>query len=100
MGDEIAKRMIERLNTMDYTSLKNKEKELLAQLHEVKEEIAKAEKDIINEKFNMVIKCLIEIDEMTGGYYNFTMEKYCGGCEDYADINFDLSEIITLLQQR
>ena len=84
---------------MDYTSLKNKEKELLKQLHEVREDIKNAEKDIINEKLDTAIKYLKEVDEMTGGYYNFTMEKYCGGCDSYTDIDFVLEEFIEVLQR-
>ena len=67
--------MNDEMKTMDttnlfYAGLKSKEKELLAQLHELKEEIANAEKDIINEKFDIAIQCLIDIEEMTNGYYS------------------------------
>lgn len=82
-----------------YESLKSKEEELLAQLKEVREKITVAENGIVVEKLNTAIQCLIDVDEITGGYHNFTVEKYCGGCEDYTDIDFDLSEIISMLKE-
>ena len=81
-----------------YASLKNKEKELLAQLKELKEEIAKAENTIVEEKFNIAIQNLIDIDEMTGSYYRCTVETYCEGCEEDVEIDIDLVKIIEALQ--
>ena len=81
-----------------YESLKSKEEELLAQLKDLREEIAKAERVIIKEKLNTAIQCLIDIDEMTQGFYNCSMEIYCEECKEYIDSNIDLSEIIKALQ--
>ena len=103
MNETIARRIIEKTAITDtkptYASLKNKEKELVAQLEELRKEIASAEKDVIVEKLNTAIHCLIEVDEMTNGYYNVSMDKYCGGCEEYIDIDISLEEIIGALQQ-
>ena len=84
--------------TSTYASLKSKEEKLLAELKELREEITVAENGIVEEKLNSAIQSLVDVEEMTGGYYNFTVEKYCGGCEDYTDIDFDLSEIINMLK--
>ena len=82
-----------------YASLKHREEELLAQLKELKEEIAIAEKDIITEKLNTALQCLADVDKMTSGYYRCTIETYCEGCEDNIDIDVDLAEIICALQR-
>ena len=82
-----------------YASLKQKEEELLAQLKDLKEEIANAENDIITEKLNTAIQCLVEVDKMTSGYYRCTIETYCEGCEEDIDVGVDLAEIIEALQQ-
>ena len=92
------------MKTMDttnlfYAGLKSKEKELLAQLHELKEEIANAEKDIINEKFDIAIQYLIDIEEMTNGYYSATIETFCHSCETDIDADVYLVDIIKALQQ-
>ena len=103
MNDLIAKRMIEQMavtNTKStYASLKSKEEELLAQLKELREEIKIAENGIIEEKLNTAIQCLVDVDKMTSGYHNVTIEKYCGGCEEYIDVDMSLDEIISALQQ-
>lgn len=82
-----------------YASLKNKEEELLAQLKDLREEIAKAENDIVTEKLNIAIQCLIDVDNMTSGYYRCTVETYCEGCEQDIDVDVHLAEIIDALQQ-
>ena len=82
-----------------YASLKHREEELLAQLKELKEEIAIAEKDIVTEKLNTALQCLADVDKMTSGYYRCTIETYCEGCEDNIDIDVDLAEIICALQR-
>jgi hypothetical protein len=103
MNDKIAKGMIEKMVVTDtkptYSSLKSKEKELLTQLEELREEIAKAENNIITEKLNTAIQCLVEVDKMTSGYYRCTVETYCEGCEEDIDIDIDLAEIIDALQR-
>ena len=82
-----------------YASLKSKEKELLAQLKDLREEIEIAEKDVIREKFNTALQCLVDIDEMTSGYYRCTIETYCEECEEDVEIDIDLAKIIEALQQ-
>jgi hypothetical protein len=82
-----------------YASLKSKEEELLAQLKDLREEIAKAENDIITEKLNTALQCLADVDEMTSGYYRCTVETYCEGCEEDIEIDVDLAKIIEALQQ-
>lgn len=103
MNDKIAKEMIEKMVAMDtkptYASLKSKEKELLAQLEELQEEIKNAENDIIVEKLNTAIQCLKDVDEMTSGYYRCTVETYCEECEEDIDIDISLTEIIEALEQ-
>jgi hypothetical protein len=103
MNDKIAKGMIEKMVATDtrptYASLKRKEEELLAQLQDLREEIANAENDIITEKLNTAIQCLVEVDKMTSGYYRCTVETYCEGCEEDIDIDIDLAEIIDALQR-
>ena len=81
-----------------YANLKSKEEELLAQLKELREEIANAENDIIEEKLNTAIKCLADVDGMTSGYYRCTVETYCEGCEETVEIDIDLAEIVEALQ--
>ena len=83
----------------NYDSLKAKEKELLAQLEELQEEIKNAEEDIIQEKLNTAIQCLKDVDEMTHGYYRCNVETYCEGCEEDIEIDVDLAEIIEALQE-
>lgn len=103
MNDKIAKRMIEKMTTTDtkstYASLKSKEEELLAQLEELREEIANAEKDIIPEKLNTALQYLTDVDEMTHGHYRCTIEVYCESCEENIEIDIDLADIISALQQ-
>ena len=82
-----------------YASLKSKEKELLAQLKELREEIEIAENGIVEEKLNTAIQCLVDVNEMTGSYYRCTVEAYCEGCEENIEIDVDLAEIISSLQQ-
>ena len=82
-----------------YASLKRREEELLAQLKDLREDIANAEKDIIVEKLNTALQCLADVDEMTSGYYRCTIETYCEGCEENIEIDINLSEIIEALQQ-
>lgn len=82
-----------------YASLKSKEEELLAQLKDLREEIANAENDIITEKLNTALQCLAEVDNMTSGYYRCYIEGYCNECEENIDVGVDLAEIIEALQQ-
>ena len=102
MNDKIAKGMIDKMVAVStkptYASLKSKEKELLAQLEELRDEIKIAESDVITEKLNTALQCLADVDEITNGGYNVTVEKYCGACSEYIDVNFALSEIIEMLQ--
>ena len=102
MNDKIAKGMIEKMIVTDtrptYASLKSKEKELLAQLEELRNEIKIAENNIVEEKLNTAIQCLVDVDKMTKGGYSITVDKYCGGCENYIDVNFALEELIEMLQ--
>ena len=103
MNDKLSKEMIEKMMATDtkptYESLKSREKELLAQLHELKEEIANAEKDIIVEKLNTALQCLADVDEMTNGFYRCTVETYCENCDEEIEVDVDLAEIIEALQQ-
>ena len=103
MNDKIANRMIEKMVVTDtkptYSSLKSKEKELLAQLEDLREEIKNAEDDIITQKLNTALQCLADVDTMTHGYYRCTVETYCEGCEEDIEIDIDLAEIIEALQQ-
>lgn len=103
MNDKIAKGMIDKMVATDtkptYASLKSKEKELLAQLEELRKEIANAENDIIVEKLNTALRCLVEVDEMTHGYYRCTIVTYCEGCETDIDVDVPLAEIIEALQE-
>ena len=82
-----------------YASLKSKEKELLAQLKELREEIEIAENGIVEEKLNTALQCLADVDKMTSGYYRCTVETYCEGCDENIEIDIDLAEIISALQQ-
>jgi vacuolar-type H+-ATPase subunit D/Vma8 len=103
MNDRIAKGMIEKMTVTStkptYTSLKRKEEELLAQLKDLREEIANVENGIVEEKLNTALQCLADVDEMTSGYYRCTIETYCEGCEENIEIDIDLAEIISALQQ-
>lgn len=82
-----------------YASLKHKEEELLAQLKDLREEIAIAENDIITEKLNTALQCLADVDKMTSGYYRCSIETYCEGCEENIEVDVDLAEIISAIQQ-
>lgn len=82
-----------------YASLKHREEELLAQLEELRKEIAIAEKDIITEKLNLAIQCLIEVDGMTHSYHRCPIEVYCESCDETIDTDIDLVEIINTLQR-
>jgi hypothetical protein len=82
-----------------YASLKHKEEELLAQLKDLREEIAIAENDIITEKLNTALQCLADVDKMTSGYYRCSIETYCEGCQENIDVDVDLAEIINAIQQ-
>ena len=82
-----------------YASLKHKEEELLAQLKDLREEIAIAENDIITEKLNTALQCLADVDKMTSGYYRCSIETYCEGCQENIDVDVDLAEIIEAIQQ-
>ena len=86
-------------NKSTYETLKKREEELLAQLKELKEQIANAENDIIEEKLNIALQCLADVDKMTSGYYRCTVETYCEGCEENIDIDIDLAEIIEALRR-
>ena len=82
-----------------YASLKQKEKELLAQLEDLRADIKVAENDIITEKLNTALQCLADVDAMTHGFYSCTIETYCDGCEETVETGVVLSEIISALQQ-
>ena len=82
-----------------YASLKHKEEELLAQLKDLREEIAIAENGIVVEKLNTALRCLADVDEMTSGYYRCTVETYCEECEENIEVDIDLAEFISALQQ-
>lgn len=100
--NERAKRMVEQRATNTkptYESLKYREKELLTQLEELREEIKNAENNIVEEKLNTALHCLADVDEMTSGYYRCTVETYCEGCEENIEIDIDLAEIIEAIQQ-
>ena len=103
MNDKIAKGMIAKMETTDtklnYVSLKSREEELLAQLKVLRAEIEIAEKNIVTEKLNIAIQYLVDVDEMTSGYYRCTIETYCEGCETDIDVDVHLAEIIEALQQ-
>ena len=103
MNEVMAKEIIEKIKEVDitptYASLKSKEEELLAQLKELREEIANAENDIVEEKLNTAIQCLVDVDEMTSGYYRCTIETYCEGCEEDIEIDIDLANVIEALQR-
>lgn len=83
----------------NYASLKHKEEELLAQLKDLREEIAIAENDIVEEKLNTALQCLADVDKMTSGYYRCSIETYCEGCQENIDVDVDLAEIIEAIQQ-
>lgn len=103
MNETLARKMVDKMITTDtkstYTSLKRKEEELLAQLKDLREEIAIAENGIVEEKLNTALQCLADVDEMTSGYYRCTVETYCEGCDENIEIDIDLAEIISALQQ-
>lgn len=82
----------------NYVNLKHREKELLAQLAEVKEELKIAENQIIEEKLNTALQCLADVDEMTNRYYRCSIKAYCENCEEDFDMDIDLAEIIEALQ--
>ena len=98
MNEEMIKKMITTDTKPTYASLKAREEELLAQLKDLGEEIAIAEKDVITEKLNTALQCLADVDKMTHGYYRCTVETYCSGCEEDIDVDVDLAEIIDALQ--
>ena len=95
MNNEIAKRMIEKMEMTDtkptYASLKHREAELLAQLGALQKESANAENDIIVEKLNTALQCLADVDEMTNGYYRCNIETYCEECEVDIDVDVHLA---------
>lgn len=103
MNDGIAKGMIDKMVVTStkptYASLKRKEEELVAQLKDLREEIAIAENGIVEEKLNIALQCLADVDTMTSGYYRCTVETYCEGCEEEVKIDVDLAEIIQAIQQ-
>ena len=99
MNEQMIKIMKATDTNSAYENLKNKEKELLAQLHELKEEIANAEKDIIVEKLNTALQCLADVDEMTNSFYRCSIETYCDNCDENVEVYVDLAEIISALQQ-
>ena len=99
MNEKLTKRMTTTDTKPTYASLKHKEEELLAQLKELREEIANAENDIVEEKLNTAIQCLIDVDKMTSGYYRCEVETYCEGCEEDIDVDLELAEIIEALQR-
>ena len=103
MNETLARKMVDKMTTTDtkpnYTSLKRKEEELLTQLKDLREEIAIAENGIVVEKLNTALQCLADVDEMTSGYYRCTVETYCEGCEENIEVDIDLAEIISALQQ-
>ena len=103
MNDKIAKGMIDKMAVTTtkptYESLKRKEEELEAQLKEVREELAVAEKDIITEKLNTALQCLADVDTMTHSYYRCTFEAHCEDCGRYIDVDVDLAEIIQAIQE-
>jgi len=103
MNDRIAKGMIEKMNGANiknsYASLKQEEKELLMRLEELRKAIKIAEKDVITEKLNTALQCLVDVDTMTHGNYRCSIETYCEGCAEDIDVDIDLSEIIETLQQ-
>lgn len=82
-----------------YASLKRKEEELVAQLKDLREEIAIAENGIVEEKLNIALQCLADVDKITGGYYRCSVEAYCEGCQENIDVDVDLAEIISAIQQ-
>lgn len=82
-----------------YASLKHKEEELLAQLKDLREEIAIAENGIVEEKLNTALQCLADVDKMTSGYYRCSIEAYCEGCEEDIEVDVDLARIIEAIQQ-
>ena len=99
MNESMIKKMAITDTKSTYANLKSKEEELLAQLKELREKIANAENDIIEEKFNTAIQCLLDVDKMTSSYYRCTIETYCEGCEEDVEIDIDLARIIEALQQ-
>ena len=82
-----------------YASLKRKEEELVAQLKDLREEIAIAENGIVEEKLNTALQCLADVDKMTSGYYRCSIEAYCEGCEEDIEVDVDLARIIEAIQQ-
>ena len=56
-------------------------------------------KNIINEKLDTAIQCLIDVDKMTNSFYRCYTETYCEGCEENIEVCVDLAEIISALQQ-
>ena len=82
-----------------YASLKRKEEELVAQLADLRKEIEVAENGIVEEKLNIAIQCLMDVDKITISNYRCTIETYCEGCEEDIEIDVDLAEIISALQE-
>ena len=82
-----------------YASLKQKEKELLAQLEDLRADIKVAENDIITEKLNTALQCLADVDEMTSGFWHCTIETYCDACDTEMEMDVNLSDVIEALQQ-
>ena len=99
MKKEILEKMTLTDTKLNYASLKHKEEELLAQLKDLREEIANAENNIIEEKLNIALQCLADVDKMTSGYYRCTIETHCMECDEDIEVDIDLAEIIEALQQ-
>ena len=99
--NERTKRTVEKTTDTKptYADLKQREEELLVQLKELREEIEIAENGIVEEKLNTAIQCLVDVDKMTSGYYRCTIETYCEGCEETVEVDVDLAEIISALEQ-
>ena len=68
-------------------------------MEELHAEIKIAEKNIITEKLNTAIQCLVEVDNMTSGFYRCSVETYCAECDENIDVDIDLAEIIDALRQ-
>lgn len=99
MNEEMIKKMKVTDTKPTYESLKSREKELLAQLKELQDEIKIAENNIVVEKLNTAIQCLVDVDKMTSGFYRCTVETYCENCNEEIEVDVDLAEIIEALQQ-
>ena len=83
---------------MNYEELRERERELVKALVEVRDQLAKMDEEKALELLQIAINSLKKFEEITGSEFNCELEIYCDECEKEFDAYVSMGDIIQSLR--